>query len=113
MRAPPQKSEQPSARNLVSSEVYLFTQKHGLTERRSHHFSDDVRLPGMDWRVINKMPLQGAVENAEILYEVLWKEIGTEQSQFQLHKYGIWAVFTSEFRRTYRENTNSKLVSCH
>lgn len=43
----------------------------------SSHFSDYTLFMKMDWRVINKMPFQGTVENTEIFYEVLWNEIDT------------------------------------
>lgn len=57
--------------------VYLFTQKHGIMKGISSHFSDYTLFMKMDWRVINKMPFQGTVENTEIFYEVLWNEIDT------------------------------------
>lgn len=73
----PQNCEQRCARNSFSNEVYLFTWKHNIMKGAGSHFSDYMLYVKMDWSVINKMPFQGAMENAEVFYEVLWNEIDT------------------------------------
>lgn len=102
----------PWSGHTAGAEGHLGTQEHGLLERARGHFSHHMLLVQMDWRVINQMPFQGAVENAEIFNEVLWNEIDTYQELLRFCR-GDLALFALEFRRTYRENTDWNLISRH